>query len=250
MAPRGRHRWAPPAWRCTSTASGSARNAGTTAGQAYTGYWRIGGDNIGGWGADGSYFNGDIDDVAIYPTALTAGQVPQHYTDSGRTLHRPTAADRRVRQGRLQLRDPTSTGGSARAPGPTAKDATPNQVDGIYSGGVTLGTAGAVGGTGDTSVTLNGSRRRGGQQPTGLQPDHLRRGAVVQDHHDSGRQADRLRLHQFGLDGGYDRHVYMFDDGRLRFGTWTGQTNVIDTDRVLQRRQLAPPGRRPRAPTA
>ena len=46
--------------------------------------------------------------------------------------------------------------------------------------------------------------------------------------------------------GSYDRHVYMFDDGRLRFGVWTGSTNVIDTDPGLQRRPVAPPGRRPR----
>ena len=34
---------------------------------------------------------------------------------------------------------------------------------------------------------------------------------------------------QFGSSGGYDRHVYMFNDGRLRFGTYTGQLNVIDS---------------------
>ncbi len=34
---------------------------------------------------------------------------------------------------------------------------------------------------------------------------------------------------QTGLSGAYDRHVYMFDDGRLRFGVYTDGPNVADT---------------------
>ena len=60
--------------------------------QAYSGYWRVGGDNLNGWNLDpwGSdsqgttqphsyYFNGTIADVAVYPTALSATQVAAHY---------------------------------------------------------------------------------------------------------------------------------------------------------------------------
>ena len=88
VAPRGRRRSAAPACRSTSTASRSAHAPTSPPGQPYTGYWRIGGDNIGGWPSQPSsnYFTGTIDDVAIYPTALHRGQVRQHYTDSGRTL--------------------------------------------------------------------------------------------------------------------------------------------------------------------
>jgi len=67
-------------------------NANTTP-QNYTGYWRVGGDNLnGGWNLDpwGSnslgttqpidyYFHGTIGDVAVYPTALSAAQVSAHY---------------------------------------------------------------------------------------------------------------------------------------------------------------------------
>jgi PKD repeat protein len=49
----------------------------TTTGQTYSGYWRIGGDET--W-SGGKYFNGRIDEVAIYPTALTADRVAGHYT--------------------------------------------------------------------------------------------------------------------------------------------------------------------------
>jgi hypothetical protein len=64
----------------------------TTSAQAYGGYWRVGGDNLNGWNLDywGSnsqrttepnsfYWNGTIDDVAVYPYAISAVQVATHY---------------------------------------------------------------------------------------------------------------------------------------------------------------------------
>ncbi|WP_348770178.1 PKD domain-containing protein, partial [Arthrobacter sp. E3] len=48
-----------------------------TAAQSYTGYWRIGGDVT--WGSTSNYFAGTIDEAAVYPAALTAAQVANHY---------------------------------------------------------------------------------------------------------------------------------------------------------------------------
>ena len=52
-------------------------NAAVTAGQAYSGFWRVGGDNLNNWPnkPSSNYLNGTIDEVALYPTALTADQV-------------------------------------------------------------------------------------------------------------------------------------------------------------------------------
>jgi PKD repeat protein len=50
----------------------------TTSAQSYSGYWRIGGDSP--WGNTAAYFDGRIDEVAIYPAALSADQVLNHYT--------------------------------------------------------------------------------------------------------------------------------------------------------------------------
>lgn len=63
-----------------------------TTAQAYQGYWRVGGDNLNGWPGVGSHnFAGRIDEVAVYPTALSAQQVAQHYAiGAGDAL--PTAA--------------------------------------------------------------------------------------------------------------------------------------------------------------
>ncbi|UOY04016.1 LamG-like jellyroll fold domain-containing protein [Blastococcus sp. PRF04-17] len=54
----------------------AASRAGVTSGQPYSGYWRIGGDAT--W-AGAQYFNGVIDDVAIYPVALRADRVAAHH---------------------------------------------------------------------------------------------------------------------------------------------------------------------------
>ncbi|MFF1635008.1 LamG-like jellyroll fold domain-containing protein [Leifsonia sp. NPDC058248] len=46
--------------------------------QGYDGYWRIGGDNT--WGSTGPYFNGTLDEVAVYSSELSQQDVTNHYT--------------------------------------------------------------------------------------------------------------------------------------------------------------------------
>lgn len=52
-----------------------------TAAEVYQGYWRIGNDNLGGWPdtGNGGAMTGDVDEVAVYPIALTAADVMNHY---------------------------------------------------------------------------------------------------------------------------------------------------------------------------
>ncbi len=59
-------------------------NASATSAQAYSGYWRVGSDNLGSWPdqPSSSAFNGTIDEVAIYSSALTPAQVKAHYEAS------------------------------------------------------------------------------------------------------------------------------------------------------------------------
>jgi hypothetical protein len=51
---------------------------------AYNGYWRVGGGNLTGWlNAGGTTaLRGIYDEVAVYPTALSAAQVSAHYAAS------------------------------------------------------------------------------------------------------------------------------------------------------------------------
>ena len=57
-----------------------------TSGQAYTGYWRIGGDNIGGWTNQpaSNFFAGSIGQVSLYPTVLDRSTVVNKWIASGR----------------------------------------------------------------------------------------------------------------------------------------------------------------------
>lgn len=65
----------------------------TTSGQAFNGYWRIGGDNMSGWPGSPSsnWFSGSLDEVAIYPHALDETQVATHYA-IGSGYEAPTAS--------------------------------------------------------------------------------------------------------------------------------------------------------------
>jgi len=55
----------------------------TTTAQNYTGYWRVGEDNLAGWPSapTSNFFNGIIDDVAVYPSALSLQRAQVHYCE-------------------------------------------------------------------------------------------------------------------------------------------------------------------------
>ncbi|ANS79788.1 Chitinase [Serinicoccus hydrothermalis] len=61
-----------------------ATNPNTVA-QAYSGYWRVGGDRVWG-GASSNYLAGDLDEVAVYSRPLTAEQVVEHYSIGSSTV--------------------------------------------------------------------------------------------------------------------------------------------------------------------
>lgn len=54
----------------------------TTGAQNFTGYWRVGNDNLNGWPRKpaSSAFEGSVDEVAVYGTAVSSARVLQHYT--------------------------------------------------------------------------------------------------------------------------------------------------------------------------
>ena len=55
-----------------------------TAAQVYNGFWRAGSDNLSGWPLQPSSnnFNGTIDEIAVYSTALSASQVADHFSNA------------------------------------------------------------------------------------------------------------------------------------------------------------------------
>ena len=82
-----------------------ASRSDVTVGQAYSGVWRVGGDNLNGWTSQpaSNYFSGDIDNFAILPTVLSR-------VGDQESVHRERPHDRRglprrrLRRRRLQRR--------------------------------------------------------------------------------------------------------------------------------------------------
>jgi PKD repeat protein len=64
-----------------------ASNANVKKGQVYRGWWKVGGDRLSSWPSTPSResINANLDEVAVYPKALTVGHIRAHYLASGRT---------------------------------------------------------------------------------------------------------------------------------------------------------------------
>ncbi len=222
-----------------------ASDAGTTSAQAYTGYWRIGGDNL----------------RRLAQPALEQ-LLQRHHR---RRRHLPVGAEPRAgaaalhRLGSHAGRGPearptptarpsttrarTSTGAWVRPAAPRRRDSGPNGMDGGYFGGTTLGQPGGIAGTSDTAVGLRRRRTADPSSQRGGQPDRLLRGAVVQDHDHPRGQADRLRQPADRPEQcSYDRHVYMDDSGRLTLRDLDRSGEHGHLAGRLQRRRLAPRG--------
>ena len=198
-----------------------------TSGQPYSGYWRIGGDNTGGWPSQPSsnYLAGDISNVSVYPTALTRTDIVDHFVASGRTSPIPAApADAYGK--RIFDDDPTLYWRLNEANGSVAADSGPLGNTGSYFGPTTGGQSGAVAGTTNKSVLF--------QSPSQVNSDAIFTSPSTYSTElwfstttTVGGKLIGFGSSKEGQSGNYDRHLYMQDDGRLVFGTWTGQTNTI-----------------------
>jgi PKD repeat protein len=66
----------------------------TTQAQPFTGYWRVGGENLLGWPgpASSNYLAGSIDEVSVYTSELSAARVAAHFAAGGTPNVPPVAA--------------------------------------------------------------------------------------------------------------------------------------------------------------
>jgi PKD repeat protein len=206
-----------------------SRDPGTTSAQSFLGYWRIGGDSLGGWPSQpaNNNFTGAIEDVAVYPAALTLTQVQAHYQASGRSLNlpsRPTdgygAAVWDASPSLYWRLDETS--------GNTATDRMTNSSTGTYSSGVVLGQPGAPAAPSGTSV-----RFPGGSAQTLVSATEVRNPTVFSlETWFKTTTTTGGRLIGFGnaLSGNssnYDRQLYMLNDGTLRYGIYDGNVETV-----------------------
>ncbi|WP_281423668.1 PKD domain-containing protein [Microbacterium flavum] len=208
--------------------------ADTTSGQPYTGYWRVGGDNVGGWPNTGSsnYLSGSISDVAVYDKVISRTQVNDHWVKSGRTSVVPPAPSDAYGAAVYGL-SPTLFWRVGEPAGATkALDAALDANQGTYYGDVTKGVSGALSGVSNTGITLNPS---GGTQ-TGISSDASFSNPTTfaletwfKTNSTSGGKILGFGNAQTGLSNNYDRHVYMAPDGTVKFGVWTGGAQIIQS---------------------
>ncbi|WEO76945.1 PKD domain-containing protein [Cryobacterium sp. SO2] len=205
-----------------------AQRSDVTSGQAYDGFWRIGGDNISGWPSQPSsaFIAADIAEVAVYQAPLTLAQVIAHYEASGRTSPAP-AAPTDAYGTAVYNADPELYWRLGEASGSVAADSSRAMTPGTYSGQVSQGSAGLVTGTGNTAATFSGGIVSSTVQVADPRVYSLE--AWFSTTSTQGGKIIGFGDQQTGLSGNYDRHVYLQDDGKLVFGTWTGQTNTITT---------------------
>ena len=64
-----------------------AANANVKKAQVYRGYWRVGGDRLPSWPStpNREAITANLDELAVYPTALSLGHIRAHYLASGRS---------------------------------------------------------------------------------------------------------------------------------------------------------------------
>ena len=191
--------------------------------QAYSGYWRLGGDSS--W-AGGNSFNGSIDDTAIYPTALSATTVRTHYADAGYGSAAGAPTDAYGKQVYGDGPDTYWRLGDA-AGSSTAADASGNGTVGTVSGGVTFGAGGGVAGTSDTAADFDGSSGLIVSSQQQYDPEVYSLQLWFRTTTANGGVLVGFGDQQTGESNNYDRHVLMRDDGSLEFGIWTGQPTTV-----------------------
>ncbi|WP_233198300.1 LamG-like jellyroll fold domain-containing protein [Cryobacterium sp. Y50] len=204
----------------------AAHRSDVTTGQVYQGFWRIGGDTLSSWTSQptSGYIAADIDEVALYSGPLSRQQVLDHYVASGRTSPVP-AAPADSYGAAVYGAEPDLYWRLGEAAGTTALDAGQLGNSGTYSGAVTKGADALITGTNSTAVTFNDGTVSSDTQfvnPTTYSLEAWFNTTTTQ-----GGKIIGFGNRQTGLSTNYDRHVYLQDDGRLVFGTWTGKANLV-----------------------
>lgn len=206
----------------------------TTSAQSYSGYWRIGGDNLGGWPSTGSsyYLAGDIANAAVYGSALSASTVNDHWVAAGRTSTIPVKPSDSY-GGAVYDLDPALYWRVDETSGTTAADSGKDGVSGTYLGGsrVTMGVAGALASGTGTAVTFtpNNSATGIASSRSFSNPTVYSLETWFKTNTTTGGKLIGFGNSQTGTSSNYDRHVYMAPSGQVRFGVYTGSAQIVSS---------------------
>jgi len=200
-----------------------------TSGQDYQGFWRIGGDNLNGWPGQptSAYIAADLAQVAVYSAPLTSAQIQAHYVASGRgSTVSPAPTD--AYGAAVYAAEPELYWRLGESSGTKAVDSSASEQPGTYFDAVAQGATGLVNGTNNKAASFTSGLVSSDTQITA--PSTYALETWFSTTANQGGKLIGFGNASFGLSSNYDRHVFMQDDGRLVFGTWTGQTNTVVTE--------------------
>ena len=208
-----------------------AGNPATT-NQSFDGYWRVGGDNLNDWPDQptSEYFGGTIDDVSVYPSALTPQQISAQYAAAGYPVSSPATASAPYARNVLS-NGPSLYWRLDEATGTSAADLSGNLDNGRYGTGDTLGASGAISdGTTppDPAVTTNGgdsavmvSTNRTASLPA------FSLEAWFATSHSGGKIIGFGDSASATGSQDNDKELYFSADGSLNFGVYNNEKDVI-----------------------
>ncbi|MGH8976486.1 MAG: PKD domain-containing protein, partial [Acidimicrobiia bacterium] len=137
-----------------------ANNAAVSKAQVYRGYWRLGGDQLSSWLSKptSEAIRANLDEIAVYPYALTPDRVATHYAASGRTATPPNSPPTASFTSSTQLLTASFDGSASRDSDGTITAYNWNFGDGRTGSGVTVQHSYASSGTYTVTLTVRDNR--------------------------------------------------------------------------------------------
>ena len=196
-----------------------ARDQAPVSMATFAGYWRLLGDQTSNLAnkPTNAALAGSVDEVAVYPSALSQAQLQSHYLASGRPAAWSTPPTDAYAAS-VTANSPELYWRLGEANGSTAVDSSTSGHDGTYVTGVTLGAAGSPASGSGTAVTLNGSSGLVVDKESWTNPRTYSAELWFKTTTTRGGKLIGFGNAQTGLSGTYDRQVVMLNNGRLQFG--------------------------------
>lgn len=191
-----------------------------------TAIWRIGsaGSIPGGYGnyISQSAFTGELDDAAIYPTALSAARVSAHYAARTGNYSSAVLTDAPDLYWRLGETSETSVVADASGKGRTGT------FSGFVTGAFRAGQSGALTGSQLSSTAMRFNGTAGAYNPVQwTNPNPFTIEFWFRTETTSGGQLAGFGSSTTGASTSVDRVVYLRNDGRVSFGVNPGTRTVI-----------------------
>ena len=206
-----------------------AGDRSVTTAQSFKGYWRVGGDTLSSsWtnSPSSAYFNGTLDELATYPTVLTAAQVNAQFVASGRSSTVPVSAPADSYGANVYSGSPTLYWRLGEAAGPVAADTSASDNRGVYQGTPSYSQAGALTTTSNKAVGLGSGSSYVSSASNFYAPAEYSEELWFKTSTTSGGKLMGFGSSSSGLSSVVDRNLTMTNAGKLRFGTLNGASQV------------------------